>query len=744
MQFSRKSFVLAAAFVSLFASAAARADWVQSNDPLVVQAKPEMNQMQAQNPPGFTWARHSTGPSSYELEITPVGGTPTRVTVARNWYLPTKALALGNYTWRVRPAGSNDWSNPRTFSITSRSNVFEVPDNATLRNRILSKARPRSMPASFTPFSTWNYAKKTALESYLSRLGNEVKAQITAVPSLSDSRWSIVISSPLTAAMANQQTDVRQRINEASRQMEAAATMWRLKGEQIYLTEALRRGDELAALNPSGPTSYYNQDQATRQIAWGLSKTMDLLGSSLDGTRKQRWLASIKTRTTEIYNNLAGDNGRLDQYPFDSHGNTSLVFLVLISTLTLGDIPEAQTWFDFSFRAYALSPNPWSGPEGGYANGTAYGEYAAGYLLALWDPLTHATGVNFFGKPWTLGFLDFAMEFIPPGARTHAFGDASETKPDQRVFRAFASRMWSPRAAWYVKNTTGMEDAMSLLQAQYPLPVSDTKVYEPPSNSAYYPSIGWVAMHSNLGSTSRISTFFKSSPYGSFNHSHGDQNGLLLSVAGQPLLVKAGYYDWYGSPYWNDWYHQTRSQNAITFDGGKGQMVDGYREQLQRNGKITAFTAQPTYDYAEGDATPSYGGQLTMAKRQIWHLRNAGNAILVRDRLSSTVARTYEWNVHTPAIMQKKDALNVEVSAGGQSLCMRSLTPTATFDKWIGPGAKANVVEDHGAFYQRGNANQTVEYLVLLDPGCKKPAVNITTSGSVRTVTVGGQSVTLN
>jgi len=744
MEFHRKSLVWAAAFASLFASVTARADWVQSTDPLVVQAKPEMNQVQAQNPPGFTWARHASGPASYELEITPVGGTPTKVVVERNWYLPTKAMALGNYTWRVRPVGSNEWSTARTFSITSRSNVFEVPDNATLRNRILSKARPRSLPPSVTPFGTWNYDKRTTLEPYLSRLGNEVKAQSTAVPTLTDSRWSIVISSPLTAAMASQQTDVRQRINEATRQMEAAALMWRLKGESVYLTEALRRGDELAALNPSGPTSYVNQDQATRQIAWGLAKTIDLLAGSLDATRKARWLGSIKIRTTEIYNNLAGDNGRLDQYPFDSHGNTSLVFLVLISTLTLGDIPEAQTWFDFSFRAYALSPNPWSGPEGGYANGTAYAEYAAGYLLALWDPLTHASGVNFFGKPWTLGFLDFAMEFIPPGARTHAFGDAGETKPDQRVFRAFASRMWSPRAAWYVKNTTGMEDAMSLLQAEYPLPVKHTTVYQAPSNSAYYPSIGWVAMHSDLASSSRISTFFKSSPYGSFNHSHGDQNGLLLSSAGQPLLVKAGWYDWYGSPYWTDWYHQTRSQNAITFDGGKGQLVDGYREQLQRNGRITAFTAQPSYDYAEGDATPSYGGQLTMAKRQVWHLRNAGNAILVRDRLSSTVARTYEWNMHTPVIMTVENGQNVKVVAGTQSLCVRSLNANANFAKWIGPGAKANVVEDHGAFYLKANANTTAEYLVLLDVGCKKPTVNISTSGTVRTVTVGGQTVTIN
>jgi hypothetical protein len=92
-----------------------------------------------------------------------------------------------------------------------------------------AKARPRSLPASFTPYSTWNTAKKNDLEPYLSRLVNEVKLQTTALPDLSDARWPIAITSPLTAAMASQQTDVRNRINEASRQLEAAAMLWRLK-----------------------------------------------------------------------------------------------------------------------------------------------------------------------------------------------------------------------------------------------------------------------------------------------------------------------------------------------------------------------------------------------------------------------------------------------------------------------------------------------------------------------------------
>jgi hypothetical protein len=744
MKLHRKGLAHAVALASLLLCMDARADWAQSTDPLVVQPNPANSQVQAQNPPGFTWARHPTGPASYEIEITPAGGNAVKAVVDRNWYLPSKALALGNYTWRVRPANSTDWSSPRAFSITSRSTTFEVPDNATLRARIAAKPRPRALPASFSAYSTWSSAKKTDLDPYASRMTNEIKLQMGALPDLSDSRWPIVITSPVTAAMAAQQTDIRQRINEASRQLEAAAMMWRLKRDPMFMTEALKRGDQLAALDPSGPTSYVNQDQATRQIAVSLIKAIDFLAGDLDATRKTKWLGTVRTRTNEIYNNLAGDNGRLDQYPFDSHGNTSLVFLVLISSLSLGDIPDAQKWFDFSFRAYANAPSPWSGPEGGYANGTAYAEYAAGYLIALWDPLSQATGVNFYAKPWALGFLDFATEFTPPGAKVHAFGDGSETKPDARVWHAFASRMVSPRAAWYAASLGGLEDSLSLLQAQYPLPVAGTTAKIAPSNSAYFPSIGWSAMHSDISSPSRTSLYFKSSPYGSFNHSHGDQNGLLLSVAGQPLLVKAGWYDWYGSPLWTDWYHQTRSQNAVTFDGGKGQNVAGYRETLQHNGKVTGFAAQPSYDFAEGDATPAYAGVLTQAKRQVWHLRNASDAILVRDKLSAIAAHTYEFNLHAPVAMTVESPTSVKIAAGGQSVCVRSLNPSASFAKWTGPAPKSGVVEDHGAFYLKGAANTVSEFLVLLDVGCKRPAVSIASSGSVRTVTVAGQTVSLN
>ena len=729
---------------SLLSCAAAKADWAASSDPLVVKPRPSNGDLQPQNPPGFTWARHPGGPARYEVDILADGAaTPSKATVERNWYLPTRALAAGSYTWRVRPAGSSDWSAARRFTIGATSTVFEVPDNATLRNRITQNPRPRSLPASFVPMSQWNFARMQQFEPYVSRMANEVKAQASALPALSDGRWQLAIASPLTANMVGQQTDVRNRVNAASRQLEAAAMMYRLKGEAWLLDEAKQRGDQLASLNPNGPTSYLNQDQATRQIALALVKAVDMLADSLDSQRKARWLAAVTVRTNVIYANLAGDNGRLDQFPFDSHANTSLVFLALISTLGLGDIADAQQWFDFSFRVYANNPSPWSGPEGGYANGTAYAEYTAGYLVALWDPLVQATGVNFYAKPWSRGFLDFATQFTPPGARTHLFGDGSDTRPDPRVFHAFASRMSTPRAAWYVRQLGGAEDTLTLLEAPYPMPVASAAYESAPASTAYYPSIGWTAMHSDINSRARTSFYFKSSPYGSFNHSHGDQNAFLLSVAGQPLLISAGWYDWFASPYWNSWYSQTKAQNAITFDGGKGQVTSGYREQLQRNGRISGFSTQPGWDYAEGDATQAYAGQLSSAKRQVWYLRGE-NAILVRDKLSAVRAHTFEFNVHAPGPIASNGATAASIAINGQSVCLRSLGAGAVYEARSGYAPKPGTIEGHGAFTVKGDGKKPAEFLVLLDVGCKNPVVRITHNANAsRTVQVGAQTVVL-
>lgn len=745
---------LIAGVLAAVSSLAGAADWALATNPAVVRPAPSDLQVQAQNPPGFSWARHPSNPASYTFELTgpnSVGGT----VVTRNWYLPTKALGNGTYSWRVRPTNDpNGWSTPRSFIISPASQVFEVPAEATLRATILAHGRSRELPVNFPLAKNWSADEAKLRNPALAALKNDVAWRVGAMTLLSDSEWITYPVGDVSAPNMAQSVVMGQRISTAEHQIEAAALLYRLTLDPQYLKEAVRRGDNLASLNLSGATSYAHQDQVSRQVALALMNTADMLWNEInqtDATRRARWLANITKRTNDMYADLSGSDGRLDQFPFDSHGGSNLGYLTLISTLAVGDIPDADAWFNFSFRSYANAIYAWAGPEGGFANGSAYAEYTANIALMLWQPLSQASGVNFFNKPWAGGFMRYLATFIPPGAPTNVFGDQHEVPPSPALMSAFASRFPLPMAAWYVQNLNVAEDPLTLLQASYPLPIASVTAAPPPLGTSF-PSIGWAAMHSELKDSLGTSVYFKSSPYGSYNHSHGDQNALVLVSGPRPLLTEAGYSDYYGSTMANTWYRQTRSHNAITYDGGVGQVVDANDNNLLYVGNLNKFQSTAAQDFAEGDAHRAYGATpaltLTTALRQVFYLRNQ-DAVLVRDVLAAPTAHKFEWNFHAAAAI----ALDTNPKAKGtggyiitnvdRSVCVRPVVPgSVTYETRISPyAARAGTVEAHAAFTQP--STKSAEFLMVLDVGCKYPAVSISTVSGSRQVTVGSQTVTI-
>ncbi|MBA5690090.1 DUF4962 domain-containing protein [Rugamonas apoptosis] len=749
MSFNKLSLIRGALLVtSALAWNACYADWAQSSYPLNARPLPANSEQQAQNPPAFSWSRHSTLPATYVLEITgPLAGQVTTVTVDKNWYLPTKAMALGSYSWRVRPGGtSTDWSTPRTFILNSSSAVFEVPDSSVLRTNIINRARPRAMPNGMPIRSSWSAGMVAERGNALTRLQNAVLATVTSEPPVSDSLWPLVTSSTLVTADTNAQwTNIRTHVNIVRRQLESAALIYRLTGDRTYLTEAITRGDQLASLSPSGPTSYAQFDTMTLPIAASLAKGVDFLYADLDATRRAAWLNNAAARATDVYNDLSRQNGWLDQMPFDEHGGSNLGYLALVATLSLGDVPAAATWFDFSFRNYINYVFHWSGAEGGYANGTAYGQYAIDASLQVWQPMSTASGLNMFNKPWTMGFLKMFMYFTPPGSQVHAFGDSNESKPDLRFMKALASRIPTPQALWYYKNITGDEDPLTQLQIQYPLPVLTVATAVAPSNSIYIPSIGWAAFHSNIADPLRTSLYFKASPYGSFNHSHGDQNAFTLSKGARRLLIGTGWYDWYNSPMWSGWYRQTKSKNALTYDGGLGQNTTGYSDPMLFNGQIVGYsTTNSNYDYVEGDATAAFAGALTSNRRQLWYFR-AQDAFVVRDKVTAPAAHVFEWNLHAPVPITVNAATGeAQVVNVDQSVCVRPIPNNSgqTYAAVTGPAPQPGTTEYHGV-YKKTSSQLSAEFLMLLDVGCKHPTVTVVNTASGRSLTVGGVTISL-
>jgi hypothetical protein len=666
-------FIFAALWLT---SHAAFGDWAAASSPLAVRPSPDGNDVIAQNPPGFTWSRHASMPLQYELELIAPNGQHSLIPTSRNWYLPDHLMETGNWAWRVRPRGNVAWSDMRRFTLGPDARPFVVPGLPVLKARVLQHARPRSLPALADGSGALGGFAAIQRPEPFARLKEQVRKQLQ-LPSVSDSDYPLDMSGRLDANKMAQIRKVYSRVTEICQQAESAAFLFILTRDDRYRNEAMRRSAQLAALNPTGPTGYAQDDQTARRVAMSLALVSDQLNEHLTPGVQKAWWKIVGQRTQQIYADLGGDQlggGNLEQHPKNSHGSVALGYLAALATLSLGELPEAERWFNFAVRYNFQYVWPYAGSEGGYANGTAYAQYAVHDALRVWPILLNATGVNLFSKPWSEGLVNFFAWFVPPGAPTHMFGDDAESKPSPWLLKAFASRVRTPVAKWYARNLIGEVDALIELQAPNPLPVDEVSVWQPPASAAWIRSIGWVAMHSDIADRGRTSVYFKSSGFGSDNHSHGDQNSFVINSGGRPLLTDSGIYDWYGSPHWLEWYRTTAAHNAVTFDGGRGQLTNGTREATAAAiGHILAAQLELPLYRVEGDATSAYSGNLSMARRTLWYAPAKG-WVIVRDKLASTLARHFELNLHAPGPFIKIDS-GYRVSADGISACIDVLTP---------------------------------------------------------------------
>ncbi|MCE3605705.1 heparinase II/III family protein [Massilia sp. P8910] len=730
--------------------APAHADWAASTTLSVVRPAPAGDQVQGQNPPGFAWSQKSINSqpaSGYEVEVTGPGGATQRFQVSRNWLLPEKTFAPGSYTWRVRAHEDTEWTDARTFRIDASGSLpFIVPSETDLKKFISARGAVRSLPPEL--LANPNAPLSEERMKLRVRLQEEVTRNTTNLPVPADANWPLRSTNADTKAYIAQAGVIRNTITPLARQLESAALLWRLHATDkpdiidLNLEEAIRRGNQLAALHPDGPTSYREQDQATRVIALSLIKAIDLLGPAVEEKYRKVWLDAVQRRGKAIYDSILGSNGKIDQYPFDSHGGTNYGMLAAIATLGLDRVPDAGKWFDFSLRGYANSLSPWGGDDGGFANGTAYAEYSEEIYGQLWQPIAAATGVNLFRKPWAIKFAQFMAHFDPPGSPTHVFGDEHDVVPVTQRSISYGKSVQSPVSLWYANSLVGKENALFGLQA----PAIKGAAVTPaaPANAAQYPSIGWVAMHSKITDPvdKLTSVYFKSSPYGSYNHGHADQNSLVINSGGGQLLVEAGKADYYGSEQAKAWYRQTRAHNAITYDGGIGQELGIGDEvaSLGWNGAISNFSTSPTLDTVTGTATAAYKGALSVAVRQVWYLREK-NMVVVRDKLSSPAPRIFEWNMHSLKEMLIDGNGKVRITGDRSKLCLLSLTGSS-FERFPAPSIAVGPKQFHAAFKSPALAS-SAEFIVVLDIGCKGSVAVLGGTPAAPVVTIDGQPLRL-
>jgi hypothetical protein len=297
---------------------------------------------------------------------------------------------------------------------------------------------------------------------------------------------------------------------------------------------------------------------------------------------------------------------------------------------------------------------------------------------------------------------------------------------------------------WYVSQVTGGEQSLVLPLLSGPAPSAAVlQAGTPPA--LLNASTGWAAMHASLGNPPPFSVYFKSSPYGSYNHGHADQNDFVIHAGGEAFAIPTGIYDWYASPHWLAWYAQTLAHNAITYDGGQGQMLgprgDGL---LGASGSVTAFSTTAQADYVVGDATPAYGADITHAVRALAYLRP--HTVVVFDDLAATGAHQWEWNVHAAAALQQPSPAVYAITGNANTLCFRvfslnGATYSASSGFTVAP-ATPPASPSWNAVFQTPPA-PNARFISVLDTDCASLAALAapTLDGTLMSIQVQGQQI---
>lgn len=686
------------AAASSHAACGVHSDFLTRSDATLAPVRPADCATVMQTPPEFTWPPQN-GSNAYQVILHFPGGRAESRTTSRNWLLWDAALAPGTYAWEVKVSGDNhDTSDKRTFTIAPGAVPFVVPSAGAMLRRAREARHPRTWSRELDdPIAAAGGERRAGLADLLQEVDNHLPDRVQAEPH-----------------SGSKNANYEDTVNEQKRTL-AAAFAWAATHQPKYGADAARRLAEQAAWSTLGSMSYFQNDMASRTVAWTLALGYDWTYDYLSATQKRAILAAIRARTQPMFEDIVA---RISTYPYDSHGNLTLGIVAAIGALTAGDIPEADTWLKEALPMAVAWTSPWGWQDGGFANGTTQGFWDTGANLPVWYIFRNAAGVDLAKKEWVRNHGRWMAYFVPPGTPANVFGDGEELNLAElwsRVSKAYAHFAPSPLARWYASQWH-KEDASRLELLLAPRnDIGSPQLPPGTPDAAAFPSIGWVAMHSSLADPMRASIYFKSSPYGSYNHSHADQNSFVVNYKGRRLAIASGYYDDYKTQHWLEWYKQTRAANAITFDGGEGQGVDDRKFA----GEIVRFETTPAFDFAVGRAEKAYDGALTRAERTVVYVRP--DMIVVHDALASQAPRAWEWNIHALNRIGKVSERAIVLKNGPAEMCVEMLAgPAVSFretDRFTAPPAGRNMPNQWHGTFAATSRSPAADFVVLMRLG---------------------------
>ena len=498
---------------------------------------------------------------------------------------------------------------------------------------------------------------------------------------------------------------------------EAATLIWIVTGEEKYLAKARELLLKSCAWHFApdwskgpvvGATDIYYNDEANFRLWRKLPLLYDQLRAQLTPEEKKIVLAHFKERGDRTVAWIkAARVEKIQRNSLDVNAPSHPVrFMSMVGLTALAlwdDLPEAREWWQFAYVFYRDQFSPWGGDDGGWAEGNAYWrgtfEHAAfqDALLAIGDPLAYSSSF-WKNSPY------FAVYNVQPYLHT-IFGDTSNAgrfsleppiadymehvaRVEQNgYFRSYAELCADKRPRPINKGLADLDRTYptaceflvrDFIASAKPLPPAKPLSQLPPYR--FFRDVGWVSLHSALGRPDDdIQVTFKSSPYGSFSHSHADQNAFILNAYGEGLAINSAYREFHRSPHHQQWTWQTKSKNDLLIDG-LGQKP----QDKKATGKITRFETSPRSVWTTGDATVAYQtgqkepGKIQRVTRDLVFIDQ--RYVVLRDRVVLATPGKLSWLLHGEKNLSWNGTNNTAVIRGDKAtLTTQLIAPGVTW-----------------------------------------------------------------
>ena len=621
-------------------------------------AQPSENATTDMNPPSLLWPVAKGKDIRYRVRLSQDPDFPSNKTITSDdlsWAIfnPHMKLTRGTWYWSYKVLKNKKVQNKSKihhFIISDSARTFVTPPPKqmlsacpTSHPRILMTTREL---ASFRKRMKNSREAKSIIAAADKFISREPPPENSAVPRQKGknafeqrnyAKWA-------SKALGNQLCNASRILSKA----------YIITGNKKYGQQAIRYAIHVARFDPEGVTDRKVSDFADGTCLRAMVLPYDSCSDLLTSREKSELQNAIAFRADRMFNNWRNN---LETRVFSAHIWQHILHeFTEAAFATLGEIEQAKLWASYVYELWLARVPLLGGDDGGWANGNSYFGTNFTTLISIPTFFERLTGVDFFSHPWYRNTIYYMIYTWPPGSAPDGFGDGCERRQLAPLSRlAFADvlgkKFDNPYAGWYVRESlkplqTTLQADSSLkwhrLRAGNDSPAPARASFDLPQ-ARLFGDIGVVAMHTDLTQPSKnLMLAFRSSPFGSYNHAHADQNSFNILFGGHRLFANSGYYIAYGDDHFKGWYIHSRGHNTILIDN-QGQLTaspNGY-------GWIAHYLHGRRITYCLGDASNAYGeAGLTLFRRHVALLRPS--IIVLYDELEADHPAHWSWLLHCP------------------------------------------------------------------------------------------------